>query len=66
LTYLASVALFIVGLNVGISFPDLDQRLPLLLHRSLLTHGLFILKCPHPVDLFHKFRVTLCACDTAS
>lgn len=38
------VALFalVLGLVVGEMFPDLDQRTDLLLHRSVLTHGLLL------------------------
>jgi hypothetical protein len=41
-TYFAGLLLFIVGIRVGISFPDIDLRVPFLLHRSLLTHGLLL------------------------
>ena len=34
--------LVILGLFIGESFPDLDQRTDLLLHRSIITHGIFI------------------------
>lgn len=39
-SHLAGVLLFVVGLQMGVSFPDLDQRTPLLIHRSLLTYAI--------------------------
>ncbi len=41
-SHFASVLLFAFGLQIGTSFPDLDQTLPLLRHRSLLTHGVLL------------------------
>ena len=40
--YLASLLLFIFGMQLGFDFPDIDQRVPYLLHRSLLTHGVIV------------------------
>lgn len=40
--YLLGVPLLLVGVVVGASFPDLDQRLPFLLHRSIVTHNAFL------------------------
>ena len=50
-SYFAAVLLFAVGLQIGMGFPDLDQSLPLLLHRSLLTHGVLL-----PLLLFMVLR----------
>ena len=38
---LALLALM-VGLRLGIWFPDVDQRIEFLLHRSIVTHGLIL------------------------
>ena len=40
--YLIGLAALLLGLFVGERFPDVDQRTDLLLHRSILTHGLFL------------------------
>lgn len=40
--YLLGILLLVVGLVVGIHLPDLDQRVPFLLHRSILTHNAFL------------------------
>jgi len=50
-TYCVALLLFAVGIPVGTSLPDVDQRLPFLMHRSLLTHGLLL-----PVLLFVAIR----------
>ena len=44
--FVAFVALWI-GIGLGISFPDFDQRVDFLTHRSILTHGLIL-----PLALF--------------
>jgi len=36
------LTIVILGLFIGESFPDLDQQTDLLLHRSIITHGIFI------------------------
>ncbi|RMF80690.1 MAG: hypothetical protein D6737_07290 [Chloroflexi bacterium] len=45
--YFFGIGLLIVGVLIGIDFPDIDQRTVLLNHRSLLTHGFIA-----PVILF--------------
>jgi hypothetical protein len=40
--YLIGVALLVAGVVGGVYFPDLDLRLPWLLHRSILTHNAFL------------------------
>jgi len=40
--YLIGIPLLVIGVVVGVYFPDLDQRLPFLLHRSILTHNAFL------------------------
>ena len=47
MAYLPAFAALILGLVVGERFPDLDQRTDLLLHRSVLTHGMLL-----PLALF--------------
>jgi hypothetical protein len=42
MAYLLGIPLLVVGLVVGMYLPDLDQRLPFLLHRSILTHNAFL------------------------
>ena len=37
---LVALVALVLGLAVGERFPDIDQRTELLLHRSILTHGL--------------------------
>ena len=34
-----SIAALIIGAWLGLKLPDIDQRLDLLLHRSIITHG---------------------------
>ena len=36
------IPLLIVGAAIGLKFADLDQKIPFLVHRSLLTHGVLI------------------------
>jgi len=36
--YLLGIPLLLFGVAVGLFFPDLDQRLPFFLHRSIITH----------------------------
>lgn len=40
--YLLGIPLLVVGLLVGLYLPDLDQSLPFLLHRSIVTHNAFL------------------------
>jgi hypothetical protein len=40
--YLLGLVMFIVGMKIGISLPDIDQYVPFLIHRSILTHGLLL------------------------
>ena len=40
--YLIGLIALLAGLAVGEWFPDIDQRTALLLHRSILTHGLLL------------------------
>ena len=40
--YLVSLIVLLLGLAAGERFPDIDQRTHLLLHRSILTHGLVL------------------------
>jgi hypothetical protein len=51
LDYAVSLLLFAFGLQLGIGFPDVDQRLPYFLHRSVLTHGILV-----PLALFLVLR----------
>ena len=37
--YLAPLIALVVGLPLGLELPDIDQRIGLLLHRSIITHG---------------------------
>jgi hypothetical protein len=39
---IASVLLFLVGAALALAIPDIDQRIPFLVHRSLLTHGMLL------------------------
>src|SRR5262249_19735911 len=39
---LVFVPLLIVGAAIGLRFADIDQRIPFLVHRSILTHGVLI------------------------
>jgi hypothetical protein len=41
-TYLVALVALLFGLVVGEKFPDVDQRTNLLLHRSIITHGLLM------------------------
>jgi hypothetical protein len=49
--YLSGILLLLFGVAVGLFFPDLDQRLPFLLHRSIITHAglwaLVLFACTH-------------------
>ena len=52
--YLGGLFLFVVGAFIGLKLPDFDIAFrwwPLLMHRSLLTHGLII-----PLALFASLR----------
>ena len=40
--YLAPLIALVVGLPLGLEMPDIDQRMGLLLHRSIITHGPFL------------------------
>ena len=40
--YLLGLIALLLGLAFGERFPDIDQRTTLLLHRSILTHGLLL------------------------
>lgn len=40
--YIAAVLLALAGLAIGAELPDIDQKLPFLLHRSILTHSVFL------------------------
>jgi hypothetical protein len=40
--YLLSVLALAAGIAAGLPLPDLDQHLPFLLHRSILTHGFLL------------------------
>ena len=42
MAYLLSIPLLVAGLLVGLYLPDLDQAVPFLLHRSILTHNAFL------------------------
>ena len=44
---LTQLLALVIGLIIGFQLPDLDQRLPFLVHRSIITHGLLI-----PLGLF--------------
>ena len=37
--YLPPLIALVVGLPLGLELPDIDQRIGLLLHRSIITHG---------------------------
>jgi hypothetical protein len=37
-----SFLLFLFGAAIALIIPDIDQRLPFLVHRSLLTHGMLL------------------------
>ena len=39
MTAVLSLAAIVAGAWIGLSFPDVDQRTDLLLHRSIITHG---------------------------
>jgi hypothetical protein len=34
--------LFLFGSAIALIIPDIDQRIPFLAHRSLLTHGMLL------------------------
>lgn len=38
----SGILLFLLALLLGLNLPDLDQQLPFLTHRSIITHGLLI------------------------
>ena len=40
--YLLGLVALLAGLAVGNGFPDIDQKTGLLLHRSIVTHGLLL------------------------
>jgi len=42
MAYLVGVLLLAAGLVGGIHIPDLDQHVPFLLHRSIVTHNAFL------------------------
>ncbi len=37
--YLIKLLFLLAGVLIGLNFADIDQQLPFLLHRSILTHG---------------------------
>ena len=40
--YIWGIAALVAGLAIGDWFPDVDQKTGLLLHRSIVTHGLLV------------------------
>ncbi len=40
--YIIGIVALLVGIAIGKEFPDLDQETSLLLHRSIVTHGLLL------------------------
>ena len=42
MAYVIALIALVLGLVIGERFPDLDQRTELLLHRSIITHGLLL------------------------
>lgn len=40
--HIATLLFFLFGFTIGLRLPDIDQTLPFLLHRSIVTHGLLL------------------------
>lgn len=38
----ADIILLLLALSLGLNLPDLDQQIPFLIHRSIITHGFLI------------------------
>jgi hypothetical protein len=65
-TWALSAAVFFIGSVIGLSLPDLDLRVPVLLHRSILTHSflasllLIWLVSKYPHRFLHPFSMGVC------
>ncbi len=44
--YISAIGLLIVGFLIGAALPDVDHAVPVLTHRSIVTHG-FLLPADH-------------------
>lgn len=51
-TKMAQWAMLVFGLGIGATFPDMDRQIPMLVHRSIVTHGLIL-----PILLFVWIRL---------
>jgi|SRR5579862_6755720 len=54
--YSLNILWLVVGVAIGVRFADIDQHVPFLVHRSILTHGflvplllLYLIRKPRPL-----------------
>ena len=57
MVYAAALVALMLGLIAGERFPDIDQRTDLLLHRSVLTHGLLLPLALHALASRTQLRI---------
>src|SRR5579862_2396335 len=67
--YSLNILWLVVGVAIGVRFADIDQHVPFLVHRSILTHGflvplllLYLIRKPQPLmeDGSRLFTIGLC------